>query len=138
MSSVYTRNRKPTGLEYFDTATQLYIELRRVTGNNDIFPKRSLYTDVIPMIDLYHEMRKYMVKAQTRFPDTPENLAIRKEYIQRAIESGEALMIMVQDCVWVLDKVTPSRMEQVGQLLRTELNLLRAWKSNSKVLRSKN
>lgn len=47
MSNVYTRNRKPTGIEYFDVATELYIELRRVTGNPNIFPKRTLYTDIV-------------------------------------------------------------------------------------------
>lgn len=133
MSNVYTRNRKPTGIEYFDVATELYIELRRVTGNNNIFPKRYLYTDIIPMLDLCHEMRSNTAKAYTRFPTDERSLVIRKEYIQRAIEAGEALMVQIQDAVYVVETVTPDRMERLGRLLQQELGLLRGFKRNSKI-----
>ena len=137
MSNVYTRNRKPTGIEYFDVATQLYIELRRVTGNSNIFPKRCLYTDVLPMIDCFRRMRSNIVAAQTRFPVNAEELAKRREYIQLAIEAGEDLMIQIQDAVWAIDSVTPDRMEQTGRLLQQELGLLRGWKRNAKIQKNK-
>lgn len=137
MSNVYTRNRKPTGLEYFDKATEIYIALRRVTSNPNIFPKRSLYTDVVPILRLFDEMRMWIYKAQTRFPTDEENLRIRKEYIQRAIEAGEALHGRIQDTVWVIDSVTPDRVEQIGILLQQELGLLRGWKRNSKIQKNR-
>ena len=137
MSNVYTRNRKPTGKEYFDTAVELYVELRRVTGNPNIFPKRSLYTDVIPMLNLYHEMRDWIIRAQTRFPVDEQSLKIRREMIQRAIEAGEALMVKIQDTVWAVESVTPDRMEQTGRLLQQELGLLRGWKKNTKIQKNR-
>lgn len=137
MSNVYTRNRKPTGIEYFDVGTELYIELRRVTGNPNIFPKRTLYTDVVPLISLCRRMRNFIVVAQTRFPVNEEELRKRKEYIQLAIEAGEALMVQIQDAVWGIESVTPDRVEQTGRLLQQELGLLRGWKRNSKIQKNR-
>lgn len=137
MSNVYTRNRKPTGKEYFDTAIELYRELRRVTGNPAIFPKRSLYTDIIPILNLWHEMRDWIIRAQTRFPVDEQSLKVRKEMIQRAIEAGEALMVKIQDTIFAIDSVTPDRMEQTGRLLQKELGLLRGWKRNSKIQKNR-
>ena len=137
MSNVYTRNRSATGIEYFDVGTDLYIELRKVLGNPNIFPKRTLYTDVVPILHLYDEMRKWVYKAQTRFPTDETELRRRKEYIQLAIEAGEALHGRIQDTVWVIDTVTPDRVEGVGQLLQQELGLLRGWKRNSKIQKNR-
>lgn len=133
MSNVYTRNRKATGKEYYDVATDFYIELRRITGNPKIFPKRTLYTDVVPMINSFHEMRNNMTKAETRFPVDEYSLKVRKEYIQRAIEAGETLFTQLQDCVWAIESVTPDRVEQAGILLAKELKLLRGLKKNAKI-----
>lgn len=137
MSNVYVKNRKPTGLEYYDVGTELYIELRRVTGNPKIFPKRSLYTDVVPILHLYDEMRGWIYRAQTRFPTDEKNLEVRKEYIQRAIEAGETLHGRIQDTVWVIPTVTPDSVEQVGILLQQELGLLRGWKRNNKIQKNR-
>lgn len=136
MSNVYTRNRNATGKEYYDTATALYMELRRVTGNPNIFPKRTLYTDVVPMIASFKEMRNYLTKAETRYPTDEYSLKVRKEYLQRAIEAGETLFTQMQDCVWAIDSVTPDRVEQFGLLLIKELKLLRGLKKNAKIQRS--
>lgn len=137
MSNVYVRNRTPTGDEYYDIATDLYIALRRVTGNQKIFPKRCLYTDVVPMLNMWREMRDNMVKARTRYPTDEENLKARKEYLQRAIDAGMALYTQIQDAIWVIETVTPENMEQIGRLLKSELALLRSTKKNSKIQRSK-
>lgn len=137
MSNVYTRNRKVTGKEYYDIATDFYIELRRITGNPKIFPKRTLYTDVVPMINSYHEMRNYLTKAETRFPTDEYSLKMRKEYLQRAIEAGETLFTQLQDCVWAIESVTPDRVEQAGKLLIQELKLIRGLKKNAKIQQSK-
>ena len=136
MSNVYTRNRNETGKEYYDIATQLYCELRRLTANPQIFPKRTLYTDVVPMINSFHEMRNNTTKAETRFPGTEYDLKMKKEYYQRAIEAGETLFTQMQDCVWVIDGVTPDRVEQFGKLLISELKLLRKLKKNAKIQRT--
>lgn len=133
MSNVFTRNRKSTGIEYFDVATDLYIELRRVTGNPNIFPKRTLYSDVVPLILLFKRMRRYISAAHSRFPTSLAQLEKRKEYIQLAIDVGESLMIEIQDAVWGIESVTPDSMEQTGTLLKRELELLRGWKRNSKI-----
>lgn len=137
MSNVYTRNRKVTGYEYYDVCTELLIELRRVTCNSNIFPKRCLYTDVVPLIVLFKKMRSNIEEAYSRFPTDEHNLAIRKEYIQRAIDAGEDLNGMIQDIVYTIDTVTPERMEKTGQLLQQELGLLRGLKRNAKVQRNK-
>lgn len=137
MSNVYTRNRTATGKEYYDVATALYMELRRVTGNPEIFPKRTLYTDVVPMLNSWHEMRNNLTKAETRFPVDEYSLKVRKEYLQRAIEAGETLFTQMQDCVWAIDSVTPDRVEQFGLLLIQELKLLRGMKKNAKIQKPK-
>ena len=137
MSNVYTRNRNATGKEYYDIATQLYLELRRVTGNPKIFPKRTLYTDVVPMISSFKEMRKWLTRAETRFPADEYSLKVRKEYLQRAIEAGEDLFTQMQDCVWAIESVTPDRVEQFGILLIQELKLIRGLKKNAKIIKSK-
>ena len=137
MSNVYTRNRNATGKEYYDIATAIYVELRRLTGNPNIFPKRTLYTDVVPMINSWHEMRNNLTKAETRFPVDDYSLKVRKEYLQRAIEAGETLFTQMQDCVWVIESVTPDRVEQFGTLLIQELKLLRSLKKNAKIQKPK-
>ncbi|MBQ0166873.1 MAG: hypothetical protein KBT02_07205 [Treponema sp.] len=137
MSNVYTRNRNATGKEYYDIATAIYVELRRLTGNPNIFPKRTLYTDVVPMINSWHEMRNNLTKAETLFPVDDYSLKVRKEYLQRAIEAGETLFTQMQDCVWVIESVTPDRVEQFGTLLIQELKLLRSLKKNAKIQKPK-
>lgn len=137
MSNVYVKNRNATGKEYYDVATQLYCELRRLTGNPNIFPKRTLYTDVVPMLNSWHEMRNNTTKAETRYPVDEYSLKARKEYLQRAIEAGEALFTQMQDCVWAIDSVTPDRVEQFGILLVKELKLLRGMKKNAKIQKSR-
>lgn len=137
MSNVYTRNRNATGKEYYDIATAIYVELRRLTGNPNIFPKRTLYTDIVPMINSWHEMRNNLTKAETRFPVDDYSLKVRKEYLQRAIEAGETLFTQMQDCVWVIESVTPDRVEQFGTLLIQELKLLRSLKKNAKIQKPK-
>ena len=137
MSNVYVKNRNATGREYYDIATQLYCELRRLTSNPNIFPKRTLYTDVVPMIASFREMRSYTTKAETRYPTDERNLAIRKEYLQLAIEAGEDLFTQMQDCVWTIPSVTPDRVEQFGTLLIKELKLLRGLRKNAKIQRDK-
>lgn len=137
MSNVYTRNRNATGKEYYDIATAIYVELRRLTGNPNIFPKRTLYTDVVPMINSWHEMRNNLTEAETRFPVDDYSLKVRKEYLQRAIEAGETLFTQMQDCVWVIESVTPDRVEQFGTLLIQELKLLRSLKKNAKIQKPK-
>ena len=82
MSNVYKRNQSETGLEYYDNATTLYVELRKVLFNTNVFPKRTLYTDVVPMMQKYHEMRGYIVKAEKRFPNTQDNLDKRREEVR--------------------------------------------------------
>jgi hypothetical protein len=66
-----------------------------------------------------------------------EELRKRKEYIQLAIEAGEALMVQIQDAVWGIESVTPDRVEQTGRLLQQELGLLRGWKRNSKIQKNR-
>lgn len=137
MSNVYSRNRKETGLEYFDVGTELMIELRRVTRNQKVFPKRTFFTDVLPILKLFDEMRSYIYAAQSRFPTDEDSLKVRKEYIQRAIEAGEKLHGRVQDSVWAIETVTPDSVEKVGQLLQRELGLLRGWKRSSKIQKNR-
>ena len=137
MSNVYTRNRKPTGKEWADKRVDLLIELRRVTGNQNIFPKRTLYTDVVPLLNLFDRMSFYIDSAYTRFAVNEDELRRRKEYLQLAIEAGESLNRKLQDCVWAIETVTPERVEQAGLLLQQELSLLRGVKKNAKLQKNR-
>lgn len=137
MSNVYKRNHSETGLEYYDNCTDLYIELRRIVLDTKVFPKRTLYTDVVPILNTYAEMRDYIVKAQTRFPSDEANLTIRKEYIQRAIEAAHVLMTKIQDAIWGIETVDCDKMEHVGRLLQKEIKLLKSWKRSSRILTNK-
>ena len=137
MSNVYKRNHSETGLEYYDNCTDLYVELRKRVMNTQIFPKRTLYTDVVPILNCFGEMRRYIVKAQTRFPSNEEELAKRKEYIQLAIEEAHALETKIQDAIWGIESVDCDCMEQVGRLLKSEIKLLKSWKRSQKVLTNK-
>lgn len=137
MSNVFVSRRKETGKEYYDVASELWIELRRITGSPEIFPKRTLYTDIVPMIQTFKEMRKWLTKMETRYPTDEYSLKVRKEYLQRAIESAEDLFTQMQDSILAIPTVTPDRAEHFGQLLLHLINMLRKMKKNAKIEQEK-
>lgn len=134
MSNVFARFHEPTGLEYFDNATELYIELRRVLRT---FPKRDLYTDVVPILKSWDRMRDNISKAQARFPNNEENLEARKEYIRLAIDNAKSLETKIQDAIWVVPSATPDQFEKVGIMLEKEIMLLKGWEKKSCIIHTK-
>ena len=137
MSNVFKGKQEKTGLEYFDNCYDILAEMRRVLFNTKYFPKRYLYTDVVPIMKLYHRMRNNIVFANTIYPYDEDELKRKKDYIQIAIESCEAIIVAFQDAIMTMETLKPSNVLALGEMLIEEAKLLRGLKKNVKVLKNR-
>lgn len=132
MSNVFRRNRKPTGLEYYDTMVQITEKVTRFAMNEKSVPKKYRYVYAIPLIGILHRLRTAITNANTTFPVNERMLEKRREYQMEAICANEDIIQAIQAMVDVLP-LDLDKLNEIGDLLTKESALLRAWRKKAKV-----
>ena len=124
MSTVFSRYHQPTGLECFDLAVQIEVEIYKVIRK---FPKSVRFTHAIPLYELAQRMNDYVVYANSIYPTNEREVEVRKDMAQRAIGCNEAIIQRLKRCAYELESVDINSFDRVGEMLIKASTLLRAW-----------
>ena len=136
MSNVFSRFHKPTGIEYFDTGAALGVELYRVLTHEKIVPKSRRFIYTIPIFNIYQREWMWIGVAFDTYPAGNEAqalLAKKKRAFQKAIDANESIIRAIQQMVITHKEIDIDRLNNLGELLLKESNLLRKAKDASKI-----
>lgn len=134
MSGVYKSEQSPTGIEFEDTAREIHKELIRLLMNEKLVPKKYRYVYTIPIMNIYHSMRRNITQANSIYANKEYLLEMRLKYQQMAIGDCESIIQEMQDMVYTLDSFPASKTKVLIGMLINEAKLLRGWKQSSKLL----
>lgn len=135
MSGIYRRDRKKTGLEFWDTAVEIRKEVIRFLMNPNNVPKSYRFVFTFRIIGLTADLRDAITKANSTFPVNEHELQRRRDFQQDAINYNEAIIQNLQDMLDVLTNIDADKLDHIGDLLIRESALLRAWKKSSKLMK---
>ena len=136
MSNVFRRFHKPTGTEYFDNAVILGIELYRILTHEKVVPKirRLIYT--IPILNIWGREWTWIGIAFDTYPagkDAQELLQKKRKAFSKAIDANEAIIRALQQMILTHKEIDVDRLDNLGELLVKETNLLRKAKDASRI-----
>ena len=135
MSGIYRRDRKKTGLEFWDTAVEIRKEVIRFLMNPNNVPKSYRFVFTFRIIGLTADLRDAITKANSTFPVNEHELPRRRDFQQDAINYNEAIIQNLQDMLDVLTNIDADKLDHIGDLLIRESALLRAWKKSSRLMK---
>ena len=135
MSGIYRRDRKETGLEFWDTAVEIRKEVIRFLMNPNNVPKSYRFVFTFRIIGLTADLRDAITKANSTFPVNEHELQRRRDFQQDAINYNEAIIQNLQDMLDVLTNIDADKLDHIGDLLIRESALLRAWKKSSRIMK---
>lgn len=135
MSGIYRRDRKETGLEFWDTAVEIRKEVIRFLMNPNNVPKSYRFVFTFRIIGLTADLRDAITKANSTFPVNEHELQRRRDFQQDAINYNEAIIQNLQDMLDVLTNIDADKLDHIGDLLIRESALLRAWKKSSRLMK---
>lgn len=137
MSNVFRRFHKPTGIEYFDNGAALGIELYRVLTHEKIVPKSRRFIYTIPIFNIYQREWTWIGLAFDTYPagnDAQALLEKKKKAFQKAIDANESIIRALQQMVITHKEIDIDRLNNLGDLLVKESNLLRKAKDASHII----
>ena len=135
MSGVYARLRKETAMQFFVNALDLQIEITNYVMKEKVLPKKWRYAIGYPLIGKVDELVDNITYANSIYPVNEEELRLRKHYQTMAICNCFQIqnkLIRAEKCV---QTVKIEQMEKLIELIGKELELLKAWKKSSKILK---
>lgn len=135
MSSVFARKRKETSMQFFVNALELQIEITKFVMREKVLPKKWRYAIGYPLIGKVDELVDNITYANSIYPVNEEELRLRKHYQTMAICNCFQIqnkLIRAEKCV---QTVKIEQMEKLIELIGKELELLKAWKKSSKILK---
>ena len=136
MSNVFSRFHKPTGIEYFDNGVALGIELYRVLTHEKIVPKSRRFIYTIPIFNIYQREWMWIGVAFDTYPagnDAKALLEKKKRAFQKAIDANESIIRAIQQMVITHKEIDINRLDNLGELLLKESNLLKKAKESSRI-----
>lgn len=125
--SVLKRNRSESQLEFFNTATQIRVELTRFVMNEKIVPKRWRPVFTFPMVNLLTKMINSITAANTIYPQSLREAEKRREYQTEAIITVEQIFQHLHYMIATLS-VDVNKFRPITKLLVKEGQLLRGWR----------
>ncbi len=136
MSNVFRRYHKPTGTEYFDNAVILGTELYRVLTHEKIVPKSRRFIYTIPIFNIYQREFMWIGIAFDTYPAGNEAQALltkKKKAFQKAIDANESIIRAIQQMVITHKEIDIDRLDNLGELLVKESNLLKKAKDAARI-----
>lgn len=151
MSNVLARFRKTSEMEFYKVGQELLHEIRSFLMNEKVIPKRQRMIYTYPIINLTQSMIDTFMQANKIYAYTPEQVALRKELFQRAINNLDPIYIRLQSAVtdlwketlFITDKTNPRYQDKIRlnkhigkitDLMIREEELLRGCKRKTKLL----
>ena len=142
MSSVLARFRKVSEYEFYQTASELRVKLAKALMNENIVPKRWRPVITFPAIDRANLMIDHIRAAFALYPYSDDVLEDKKRLQQLAIADVDGIDDKLQFLLDMLyygnvnaDIPMPPAIEECGNLIDRETDLLVAWKKKTVLLK---
>lgn len=133
MSKVYKRFRGETETQFIINALELQTLLTKYCVKEKFVPKKWRLLIGLPLINKIDEMVDNITFANSIYPTTAGELALRKEYQTKAIANCFQLQNLIVKLEKTVESATIKSLDKIIDLLCVELNLLRAWKKSDKI-----
>lgn len=127
-------------MEFYRRAYELNIKIPQAIMNEKIVPKRWRMWFAPSFNDLLDKLMGYIIAANNVYPYNDDLCAERKRYQQYAIDTLDRIDDKIQQLVDLLfpnnidaDHHLPFALLEIGELIDKEHDLLKGWKSHTKV-----
>ena len=142
MSNVLSRFRKISEWEFYRTASELRVKLARALMSDRIVPKHWRMVISIPAIERANLMIDHIRAAFNIYPYNADLLAEKRLLQQAAINDLDGIDDKLQFLLDIqyygqidADHLLPPQLEECGELIDRENELLIAWKKGTKILK---
>ena len=135
MSQVYVKDRKETKLQFYINALELQVEITKYVMKEKIVPKKWRFAigyDLVKKADLLVD---FITIANSVYPSTWRELLIRKILQTLAVAMCFRLqnkLILMEKCI---ETVKIEQMDKMIELIAHEIELLKAWRKSSKIIK---
>ena len=137
MSTVLSRLRGLSELEFWKNGREIRTALTRYLMNEKKVPKRWRFVFTIPGINLAMKLMEEITAANTIYPTSEEEVDQRRHHQNEAIIACEQMIQHIQFMIDTLDDCKIGDFEILEKMLCKEIALLKAWRKNNKVLPQK-
>jgi hypothetical protein len=141
MSSVLSRFRGISSMEFYRCCTELRTVLMGALMNENIMPKRWRPIFTFPISAMLDDLFGHLIAANGVYTNTPENVAERKRYQRFALNDLERIDDKIQQILTQLyygkidaDHPMPAELEKAGDLIDRADMLIRAWRRSTKLI----
>lgn len=133
MSGVYQRNRNLSNFEYYNSAIAPRAEVTKLAVSNSI-PKAYRFVFAVPMAETARGIVYNIVKADSFYPNTEENVTARKRYLTLAVADCEQLVQDIQCLLSMGLPVKASRVEAIIDDVEKEIKLIKGARNGVKLI----
>jgi hypothetical protein len=137
MSSVLSRFRGESSLEFYTTARKLRGRLTRWSMNEKNIPKHFRPVLAYPLLSRLDALMDNITAANSVYPTTEHELQIRRDYQNAAIGNGEQIWQQLQhidDVMIEVKAIDLNKLADALDMLVRETGLLKAWRKANKIM----
>ena len=129
MSNVFAKDHKPTGIEFLDLCPQIEILTVRFLKANVPKSYTNIYT--IHIAKTARTICNCIEEANASYPSDSRRLKKRRALINEALDKIEVLIKELTRLLEVLPDIDPNKLNQLGQVLIKETELLKGWRDST-------
>jgi chromosome condensin MukBEF complex kleisin-like MukF subunit len=135
MSEVFARNKSETELQFRVNAENLQVELSKYVMKEKVLPKKWRYAIGYPLISKVDELVDNITYANSFYPEDETELKKRKLYQTLAIANCFQIQNKLIRMLKCVEKTNVKQIENIIKRLTHEVDLLIAWRKNSKIIK---
>lgn len=135
MSDVYKRNRTETKLQFYINALDLQVEITKYVMREKVLPKKWRYAIGYDLVNKADALVDFITFANSIYPTNLKELFFRKIFQTLAIATCFRIqnkLILMEKCV---ETVKIEHMDRMIEIIAHEIELLKAWKKSSKIIK---
>ena len=137
MSSVLSRFRSESSLEFYTTARKMRGQLTRWAMNEKNVPKHFRPVLSFPLLRICDELMNNITAANTIYPANEHELQVRRDYQNAALGNCEQIWQQLQhidDVMYEVKAIDLNKLEPTLEMLVREGALLKAWRKANKIM----
>ena len=135
MSGVFARNKSETELQFRVNAENLQVELSKYVMKEKVLPKKWRYAIGYPLISKVDELVDNITYANSFYPEDETELKKRKMYQTLAIANCFQIQNKLIRMLKCVETTNVKHIENIIKRLTHEVDLLIAWRKNSKIIK---
>lgn len=137
MSSVLSRFRSESSLEFYTTARKLRGQLTRWAMNEKNIPKHFRPVLAYPLIGICDELMNNITAANSIYPVNDHELQMRRDRQTAAIGNCEQVWQQLQhidDVMYDVKAIDLNKLAPTLEMLAKEGSLIKAWRKANKIM----